>query len=827
MEFINGRTLREILKEGAVPLRRLLDIASQLTDGLASAHGAGIVHRDLKPENLMLSADGFLKILDFGIAKLAPHVAGGDLPAALTSAGLVVGTPGYMSPEQAAGRPVDFRSDQFSAGLILYELATGRRAFERPTPVETLSAIIREEPEPLSALVPRLPAPVRWVIERCLAKDPEERYASSRDLARELKQLQRNADTLATDTALQTAVTSRVESSGTQRLRARAGPSVTLGSPLPAVTHPPPKRESRARRTARVVAASLGVLALVAGGGALGYWLRQKSADAPQPAWSGSLVMGGSTRVLSPRSSPDGRRVAFLTPVGGLAQVAAMDPDSGDWTVLTRRRDTGAVHRVEWSADGTRLFFDRVTDAPLGVSSVPAIGGDERMVVEGAQSPDPLPDGSLLVVKLDAERRFQIVRVWPDSGKQTSVGPPILADSSDLAFRAFPDGKEVLAWGRFAGAKDGAGRRLHAIDVETGVARPFLPELPLLPPFLPLRSGTGVLARLVAGDLQRVVSAARDGTGAQTLLSFSNRPRYLAEGAGGTLYVGFSDSAADLLRVPVAGGLPDRLATVPASLVMTPVEFEDGRLLVPGLVAGRRQLLVTGENGDPRPFTGLSEPTFGPATLAGRDTAAFLTGPPDAPPLLAIVSRSDGRLMKKHALPKGAVPSSLAASRDGKTIFFADGGTIWSVNAASGAAKTLCAGHGVAGFPDADDVLVQRNAASGVQLVRVSLATLAETPVLSAGPLKLAPAPLSGGAVGPDGRILVSAVSPETWLPAPAILDPATGALSLVPVHAAGEILTASWGRGGTILAMVLGTSGELWSFRPKDERGLPASSGR
>jgi len=828
MEFINGRTLRDVLKGGSVPLRRLLDIAAQLTDGLASAHGAGIVHRDLKPENLMLSADGFLKILDFGIAKLAPHVAGSDLPATVTSAGLVVGTPGYMSPEQAAGRPVDFRSDQFSAGLILYELATGRRAFERPTPVETLSAIIREDPEPLAALAPRLAAPVRWVIERCLAKDPEERYASTRDLAREWKQLQRNADTLATDTSLQTAATARFEAVPTGRAHARAGPSVTLSSPVPAVAPSPvPRPASGTRRALGVFLAAAGALGLVAGGAALGYWLRQKSADAPPPTWSGSLVMGSSTRVLSPRSSPDGRRIAFLTTVGGLAQVAAMDPESGDWTVLTKRRDAGAVHRVEWSPDGTRLFFDRVTDVPLGVSSVPAIGGDERLVVEGAESPSPLPDGSLLVVKLDAERRFQIVRVWPDSGKQTAVGPPILADSSDLVSRQFPDGKEVLVWGRFAGAKDAAGRRLQAIDVETGATRPFLPELPLLPPFLPLRDGRAVLARLAAGDLQRVVSAARDGTGAQTLLSFSNRPRYLAEGAGGTIYVGFSDGAADLLRVPVAGGVPERLATVPASLVMTPVEFEDGRLLVPGLVAGRRQLLVTGESGDSRPFTGLSEPTFGPATLAGRDAAAFLTGPPDAPPLLAIVSRSDGRLMKKHALPKGAVPSSLAASRDGKTIFFADGGTVWSVNAASGAAKTLCPGHGVAGFPDADDVLVQRNAASGVQLVRVSLATLAETPVLSAGPLKLAPAPLSGGAVGPDGRILVSAVSPETWLPAPAILDPATGALALVPVHAAGEILTASWGRGGTILAMVLGTNGEFWSFRPKDEGSSPASSGR
>jgi hypothetical protein len=174
------------------------------------------------------------------------------------------------------------------------------------------------------------------------------------------------------------------------------------------------------------------------------------------------------------------------------------------------------------------------------------------------------------------------------------------------------------------------------------------------------------------------------------------------------------------------------------------------------------------------------------------------------------------------------VPSSLAASRDGKTVFFADGGTIWAVDAASGVARTVCAGHGVAGFPDADDVLVQRNAASGVQLVRVAPATGVETPILAAGPLKLAPAPLSGGAVGPDGRILVSAVSPETWLPAPAILDPASGSLVLVPVRATGEILTASWGRGGTILAMALGTNGEFWSFRPKDERGAPApSSGR
>src|SRR5512141_2191650 len=199
MEFVTGRTLREILRDGPLPLRRLLDVAAQLTDGLASAHGAGIVHRDLKPDNLMLTSDGFLKILDFGIAKLSPGLGGlGGLDGSpsLTGTGLVIGTPGYMSPEQASGRPVDFRSDQFSVGLLLYEMATGRRAFERPSPVETLSAIIREDPEPLTALAPRLPAPVRWVIERCLAKDPDERYASTRDLARDLRQMQLNTDGL-------------------------------------------------------------------------------------------------------------------------------------------------------------------------------------------------------------------------------------------------------------------------------------------------------------------------------------------------------------------------------------------------------------------------------------------------------------------------------------------------------------------------------------------------------------------------------------------------------------------------------------------------------
>ena len=190
MELVEGQTLRQMLDAGPMQPRRALQVAAPIADGLAKAHEAGIVHRDLKPENLMVSHDGFAKILDFGLAKL---VGDGGARAALqtmteqgTRPGSVMGTVGYMSPEQASGGTADNRSDQFSFGLVLYEMLTGRRAFNRPTAVETLSAIIRDDPPPVGQLNPTVPAPVRWIVDRCLAKTPAERYGSTRDLARDL-----------------------------------------------------------------------------------------------------------------------------------------------------------------------------------------------------------------------------------------------------------------------------------------------------------------------------------------------------------------------------------------------------------------------------------------------------------------------------------------------------------------------------------------------------------------------------------------------------------------------------------------------------------------
>ena len=194
MELVEGASLREAMASGPMPTRRMLEIAAQIADGLAKAHAAGIVHRDLKPENVMISKDGFVKLLDFGLAKLfvAPTEQASGAPTMIpqeTQPGTVLGTVGYMSPEQASGRAVDFRSDQFSLGSILYEMSTGKRAFQKATGAETLSAIIRDEPEPVERLNARAPAPFRWIVERCLAKDPDERYASTRDLARDLRSI--------------------------------------------------------------------------------------------------------------------------------------------------------------------------------------------------------------------------------------------------------------------------------------------------------------------------------------------------------------------------------------------------------------------------------------------------------------------------------------------------------------------------------------------------------------------------------------------------------------------------------------------------------------
>ena len=193
MEFIDGRDLRSTIHAGVPPIRKILDIAVQIADGLSVAHERGIIHRDLKPENIMITRDGYVKLLDFGLAKIinpSPDTENTlmlDMPG--TNPGTILGTVGYMSPEQATGKRIDFRSDQFALGAILYELTTGKPAFHADNAIDTLSQILHLHPEAIPKRNPRVPPHFSEIVQRLLSKDAEERYASTRDLARELKSL--------------------------------------------------------------------------------------------------------------------------------------------------------------------------------------------------------------------------------------------------------------------------------------------------------------------------------------------------------------------------------------------------------------------------------------------------------------------------------------------------------------------------------------------------------------------------------------------------------------------------------------------------------------
>jgi serine/threonine protein kinase len=193
--LLEGELLRDVLNRGALPVRKAVEYGLQIAQGLAAAHGQGVVHRDLKPENLFVTKDGRVKILDFGLAKLRADrqsrtsaVKSGSAADAVTvidqtEPGLVLGTPGYMSPEQVRGEPIDARSDLFAFGLILYEMLSGRRAFAKASGAETMTAILNEEPPDLLQSQPTVPASLDRIVQRCLEKNPDRRFQSASDLA--------------------------------------------------------------------------------------------------------------------------------------------------------------------------------------------------------------------------------------------------------------------------------------------------------------------------------------------------------------------------------------------------------------------------------------------------------------------------------------------------------------------------------------------------------------------------------------------------------------------------------------------------------------------
>ena len=355
MELVDGKTLRELLTAGPLAAKRFLSIGAQAADALAKAHAAGIVHRDLKPENLMVSRDGFAKILDFGLAKLtapSPSDSAALAQTALdaTQPGTVLGTAGYMSPEQAAGGSLDFRSDQFSLGSILYEMAAGSRPFHRNTPAESMTAIMREEPEPLSRAAPSAPAPYRWIVERCLAKEPDDRYSSTLDLARELATLR--------DHLSEVSRTEEVVAEGRPASRGR-------GRLVPALL-------------------SVGLVCLALGAALAFLWKRETPAAVPEIRY-----LTHSGRDASPAASPDGRTIAFSSDRDGVRRIWLKQLLEGDEVSVTSGQDDFP----RFSPDGSAILFSRTEQGRTSLFRIPSVGGEPRRLVNDVFSGDWSPDG--------------------------------------------------------------------------------------------------------------------------------------------------------------------------------------------------------------------------------------------------------------------------------------------------------------------------------------------------------------------------------------------------------------------------------------------------
>ncbi len=526
------------------------------------------------------------------------------------------------------------------------------------------------------------------------------------------------------------------------------------------------------------------------------------------------------TRVMAPRSSPDGQALAFLTIVAGRSQVAVMKPSSGDWNVLTKRGDAGSVFKVCWSRDGDKLFFDRVSDVPRGIFSVPPLGGEERAVLEDAQGPEALPDGSLLVVKRDAARNFQIHRFRPDTGVLAPLGPAVVAEGGTWSVRAFPDGKTAVFWGRLAGSNDPA-RRVYLLDVATGKATAFAPQLPLAPPLAIGEDGRSVLAFVTFGDLQHAISVSLDGEVSRILFPVTGKPWGMDSGAGGSLFVSTLDSPAELLRFPPVGGVPDQLVTMAGNLASSPVELPDGGVLVPNQVLGRRRLVISAPDGQMRPFLDSAEQATPPSTLVGENLVAFLSGSVGQPPLITVAKIPEGRIVRRIEETRGIAPQSLVASPDGRTLYYVNAGSLFSVGIEGGAPRKLRPANGVAVDPRGPSpaLIVQVNAVDGVQLSRVPLDGGSEFSILFASPLRLAPVPISGSAVGPDGRIAVTVTSPDTMFRGVALLDPVTAALERLPVTFDGDLQYPAWSRDGSLLAVGVSIRSSLWRFQAQGTR--------
>jgi len=447
MELVDGRPLTQLLARDGLELPKLLDWGLGIIDAMVAAHRQGVVHRDLKPDNIMVTADGRIKVLDFGLAKLREATALEKRDTALpttsiTEEGKILGTVSYMSPEQAEGKPIDHRSDIFSFGVVLYEMATGRRPFQGDTAISTISSILKDTPPPPHQINTALPQQIDRIVRRCLAKEPERRYNSTDDLLNELRELKEESDsgelTLERSAVMGTAA--RRESAGILKR------SVVIG-----------------------LGALLVALAAVAG------WvlLRREASPASTPASQATIQMSRATtdgKVAEAAISPDGRYLAYVRRDGADSSLRLRQIATGDEVQVVAPSEA-TLTSPSFSSDGDFLHYVSIEPGSINGAAyrVSVLGGAPRRIVDGVFTVSASPDGRRLAITGGVTEESFLRIVGADGEQPVDVAQRKGRDHFDSGAEWSSDGRSLA----IVSHRFGEAQQIVLIDPETRQEQPL------------------------------------------------------------------------------------------------------------------------------------------------------------------------------------------------------------------------------------------------------------------------------------------------------------------------------------------------------------------